>query len=471
MSLLANCIFYDIESSGLDVSFDQILQFYGCRIDEQGQISDECHIHVKGLVDCVPDIAATQVHGLVPSFDHGESEFDAMCRIHAFLNTPLHKNGGYNTLGFDDEFIRFSFYRNFLNPYQHQWAQQCSRFDIFPVTALYAILAPDVMTWPMIDGRVSLKLEHLNEANGWMKGQAHDASFDVHVTHRCAEVLAKDSERFAYAMGYFNKDIDKKRSAGYCDTYYQIPYALLFDTRFGYRNRFMKPALLLGGHAIYRNQSLWLCLDEPLWDLEYEEIERKIYRKKLGEPAFVLPPKEPYLSHCQEAYTVAQENLAWLASRASLIKKIAGACVKSYEDHPNVDIDAQLYQLGLISQKQIEEQFVLTQSDTAARMRLLMSAAGSYKSRALRFCLRHDMGAWQSQRTGSCQDYLSYMLGHDAGIFHNHRQKPKRQLPDMLRAVEEALGSDGCDQNLMRQYKAQLLKQQAMLEEMVLGQA
>ncbi len=466
MSPLANLIFYDIESSGLDVCFDQILQFYACRLDAEGDIAEECHIEVKGLIDCVPDVAATKVHKLVPSFDHGLSEFDALVRIHQFLNTPRCKNGGYNTLGFDDEFLRFSFYRNFLNPYQHQWAQQCSRFDIFPIVALFAVMAPDVMNWPITDGRLSLKLEDLNQANGWLTGQAHDASFDVHVTKKCAQVLADDQERFNYAMGYFIKDIDKQRVENHCDRYCHMPYALLFDPRFSYRNQFMKPALFLGYHAVYSNQSMWLLLDEPLWDLQDDKpIENRVYRKKLAEAPFVLPPKEQYTDKIGDRFVIAQENLAWLAINASVLKKLSSCLFKNYDEQENVDVDAQLYQLGLISQKQIDDQFAFTQASSDQRRHTLAHASGSFKSRSLRFCMRHDSAVWVENMTDDCCQYRDYLLGESDHIVMNHRQKAKRQLPAMIAAVKEELahGPD-CDREIMKALKEQLYRQKKDLE-------
>src|SRR5665213_618773 len=108
----------------------------------------------------------------------GICEYDAIKQIHQWMNTPGTISCGYNTLGFDDEFLRFSFYRNLLQPYTHQWANNCSRMDLFPIAILYYLYKPEGIKWPTIEGKPTFKLEKLSIENQLAVGNAHTAIVD-----------------------------------------------------------------------------------------------------------------------------------------------------------------------------------------------------------------------------------------------------------------------------------------------------
>ena len=71
-----------------------------------------------------------------------------------------------------------------LNPesYTHQFKNGCRRMDIFPMAVLYWLYKRDGIIWPEIDGKPSLKLEHLSDANRLVSGQSHEAMVDVEAT-------------------------------------------------------------------------------------------------------------------------------------------------------------------------------------------------------------------------------------------------------------------------------------------------
>ena len=55
---------------------------------------------------------------------------------------------GYNTVRFDDEFMRAIFWRNFYDPYEWQWKDGRSRWDILDVVRLTRALRPEGIEWP-----------------------------------------------------------------------------------------------------------------------------------------------------------------------------------------------------------------------------------------------------------------------------------------------------------------------------------
>jgi len=151
---------------------------------------------------------------------------------------------GYNTLGFDDEFLRFSFRRNLLPPYTHQFKNGCRRMDLFPMAVLYRLYKKEVITWPEIDGKPSLKLEHLNSANRMVSGRSHEAMVDVAATVELARRFYKKKKMWQYLEGYFDKETDAYRMQ-------ELPIA--FQSGAGSQRRVRPRAKLSGAGGIHRD--------------------------------------------------------------------------------------------------------------------------------------------------------------------------------------------------------------------------
>ena len=191
------------------------------------------------------------VHRLLPNdLDGGFSEYEAMKKIYDLVNEPNTFNGGYNTLGYDDDVLRFGFYRNFLPPYTHGYANGCKRFDLFPMLLFYYYVGFTGIQWPEIDGKISLKLENLNKVNGWIDGAAHDALVDVRVCVALANILSKDERRWRQVLKAM---YEKQFASGQCYTY--------LSAHLGSKNRFAAPVMCIGQHRQIKNNSYWLRLD------------------------------------------------------------------------------------------------------------------------------------------------------------------------------------------------------------------
>src|SRR3990167_7228256 len=106
-------LFYDIETTGLNKCFDQVLQFAAIRTTMDFEEIDRTELRITLRPDVIPHPQAIITHRLgINDLSTGITEYDATQKIHALLNTPGTISVGYNSLGFDDEFLRFSFYRN-----------------------------------------------------------------------------------------------------------------------------------------------------------------------------------------------------------------------------------------------------------------------------------------------------------------------------------------------------------------------
>ncbi len=340
-------LFYDLETTGLNPCFDQVIQFAAIRTDLELKELSRHEFRIKLNPDIVPSPYAIITHRIgIDQMQQGEPEVDAICKIHKLINEPGTISLGYNTLGFDDEFLRFSFYRNLLPPYSHQYANGCGRMDIYPLTVLYYLFKPDVLEWPVLDHKVSLKLENIGSANNLMQGNAHDAMVDVEATLALARILHKERTIWDYSCGYFNKKIDLERSD-------KLPIAfetsdrlfrngLMVNGKLGAANHFIAPVLSLGQHQHYKNQTLWLRLDQ-----EKIDAEAQIIRKKMAEQNILLPPEPRFLTHLTpERIRLAEDNKQrLLAHPKQLIELCDYHQHYKYPDIPQVDIDAALYTL------------------------------------------------------------------------------------------------------------------------------
>jgi exodeoxyribonuclease-1 len=274
------------------------------------------------------------------------------------MNAPGTISLGYNTLGFDDEFLRFSFHRNLLPPYTHQYANGCRRMDILPFTVVYRLYSEKTLNWPEIEGQPTLKLEHLNEANHLASGQAHDAMVDVEATVALAKKLSKEKKIWTFLSGYFDKRIDSGRigdlPAAFKEENGDHSFGLLVSHEMGKDNSYQAPVISIGNSFPYSNQTLWLRLDLPelrtttpdnLADTSW------VVRKRVGEPPFILPPHDRYLQRLpEERRNIARDNLKWLSSHPEIFRAIIDFHRNfRYPEIPDLDPDAALYQMGFLS--------------------------------------------------------------------------------------------------------------------------
>lgn len=344
-------LFYDLETSGLNPAFDQVIQFAAIRTDMNLKELERYEYLVKPNPDILPSPKAMITHRTaISDWIKGESEFTAIKAIHGLMNRPGTISLGYNTLGFDDEFLRFNFYRNLLNPYQHQYANNCHRADIYPITALFYLFHPNHLKWPLLNNKVSLKLEALNAENHLSRGMAHNAIVDVEATIELSKIFMQEKKTWDYAFAYFDKNKDAQRQNNLAHLF-DKKYGLIVDGVFGASRNFCAPILHLGQHWHYKNQECWLRLDTKTLACSkpHDFIEHtQTINKKRGEPGFILPASEKYIGKLgQEEKLNLNNNILWLKDNLATLEQIRNYyCDFTYEKYPNVAVEAALYYQG-----------------------------------------------------------------------------------------------------------------------------
>jgi exodeoxyribonuclease-1 len=174
--------FYDLETSGLDARHSRIMQFAGIRTDmDLNPIGEPYNVLVKLNDDTLPAPEALMVTGITPqqtqADGYTEAEFAKLLKDEIF--TPETVSVGFNSIRFDDEFVRHLFWRNFHDPYEWSWKDGRSRWDLLDVVRMTRALRPEGITWPVVDGKATNRLELLTKENGIDHLKAHDALSDV----------------------------------------------------------------------------------------------------------------------------------------------------------------------------------------------------------------------------------------------------------------------------------------------------
>ncbi len=155
--------------------------------------------------DYLPDPYACLVHGITPQEANrmGSLEYDFAKAIRNEMLRPGTCALGFNSVHFDDEFIRNLFYRNLFDPYEREWKQGNSRWDVLNLFRAAHDLRPEGFVWPVKDnGKPAFKLTALSGANGIPHENAHDALHDVDATIKLAWLL-KQSQPKLYSW-YWN---------------------------------------------------------------------------------------------------------------------------------------------------------------------------------------------------------------------------------------------------------------------------
>jgi exodeoxyribonuclease-1 len=190
---------FDYETFGTHPAWDRPCQFAGVRTDpDLNIISEPLILYSRQAADYLPHPGACRVTGISPQLatERGVCEATFIRQIVDEIGRPGTCSAGYNSIRFDDEFTRHTLFRNLHDPYEYEWKDGNSRWDLIDVVRLTRALRPEGIQWPCNeDGSPSNRLEHLSAANGIAHGQAHDAMSDVLATIGMARLIRQKQPR------------------------------------------------------------------------------------------------------------------------------------------------------------------------------------------------------------------------------------------------------------------------------------
>lgn len=234
--------FYDLETSGLNPRTSRIMQFAGIRTDmDLKPLGEPINVLVRLSDDILPDPGAVMVTGITPQSTLAEGlsepEFCKLLMNEVFVSDTI--TVGFNSVRFDDEFVRHTLWRNFYDPYEWAWSEGRSRWDMLDVVRMTRALRPDGIKWPVDhNGKAVNKLELIAKANELVHTKAHDALSDVEaligvakliktnhgklfeylLTMRDKKAVAKfinleEPQPFVYSSGRYEAEFEKTTAA------------------------------------------------------------------------------------------------------------------------------------------------------------------------------------------------------------------------------------------------------------------
>lgn len=361
----ASFLFYDLETFGRDPRRTRIAQFAAIRTDpELNEIDAPIDFMVQPADDLLPSPVATLITGIAPqdALRDGINEAEAFARIFEVMAQPDTCSLGYNSLRFDDEFIRHGLFRNFHDAYEREWRGGNSRWDLLDVMRLAHALRPDGIVWPQReDGATSFKLEHLAAANHVRSGDAHEALSDVRALIGMARLLKQAQPRlWQHAL----KLRDKRHVAALLDTVAMTPIVHV-SQRYPATRMCAAAVLPLARHPRIDNRVIVFDLDsEPdaLLELEPDAIADRLYVRATDLPdgESRIPLKEVHCNRCPALIewahlrtpdferlaidpTVVERRAARLRAHGpALAEKVRRVYARVQQREP-ADVDAALY--------------------------------------------------------------------------------------------------------------------------------
>ena len=206
---------------------------------------------------------------------------------------------GFNSIRFDDEMTRYLFYRNFFDPYAYAWRNGNSRWDVLDlIRGIYA-LRPQGINWPVIDGKVSLKLEEIAKANHLEHESAHDALSDVYATLAVLKLIKTKQPRF---FEYFYQNRRAKNVQMIVEKHMCKPLVHV-SGMFGEVNGYLSLVMPIAMHPWNKNAVIVVDLRgemNELIDYSADEIKSALYTATadLQEGRSRVPLKLVHLNKC-----------------------------------------------------------------------------------------------------------------------------------------------------------------------------
>lgn len=278
---------FDYETFGTHPAWDRPCQFAGIRTDlDLNEIDDPLMLYCRQPMDYLPHPEACKITGISPILANrqGFRECKFIERIVKEIGKPETCSLGYNSIRFDDEFTRHTLFRNFFDPYEHEYREGASRWDLLDIVRLTRALRPDGINWPTKEnGAPSNKLEHLSLANGITHIDAHDALSDVRATIELARLIkSKQPKLFHFAFDNRDKHAVAKQ-LNVADPQISLFVSGLVPAKRSH----IAPILPLALHPSNRNSVIVLDLENdpsPLTSFDDDQLYQAFFSAKSDLP-------------------------------------------------------------------------------------------------------------------------------------------------------------------------------------------
>lgn len=206
-----NFVFYDTETTGTNVEFDQIIQFAAVLTDESFEELDRIDFRCRRLPWVIPSPGAMIVTGTSPSqIDNPDLlQFpDMMASVQEILRSWSPALFiGYNSFQFDEPLLQRALWQT-LNPPYLTVTHGNARADVLPLVRATSRITPHALAVPNIaSGHPIFRLDRLAPLNGYAHTDAHDALGDVlAVVHICKKIASRSLALWSAFLDCSNRE-------------------------------------------------------------------------------------------------------------------------------------------------------------------------------------------------------------------------------------------------------------------------
>jgi exodeoxyribonuclease-1 len=375
---------YDLETFGLDPVWDRPAQFAGVRTDLDLNVLEAPKVlYCRPPSDYLPDPKSCLITGISPRVarERGVPEAEFAAAIRAEFLKPQTCVVGFNNIRFDDEVMRQVFYRNLLDPYEREWRNGNSRWDVINMVRLVGALRPEGLAWPLgAEGRPTFRLESLTAANGIAHSDAHDARADVLATLALTRLVRESQPRL---FDFVLKNRGKAEAAALLNLG-QFEPVVHVSSRFPAERQCLALVVALAAHPTNRNAILVYDLDtdpSPLIALTVPEIRDRVFTPvaELGRDKLRVPLKAVHLNkspvlaplkvlRAEDWIRLALDrdrvfrHLAMIREASSGLSEKIAAVFEPTESALETDPDALLYRGGFLGDEDRRRLDRLTES-------------------------------------------------------------------------------------------------------------
>ena len=191
---MSNLVFYDFETCSSNVSYGQIIQAAAVLVNDSFQELDRYEGRCKLSPGIVPEAMALLVNKTTPkmlketNLSHYQMVRQLVDKFKDWKNSIFI---GYNSINFDEEFLRRTLFKNLEYPYLTNTSGN-ERGDLFSLARACHLYYPNCIKTPISDkNNPVFKLEKLAPMNDIKHDQAHSAMGDVLATVEIAKLLNK----------------------------------------------------------------------------------------------------------------------------------------------------------------------------------------------------------------------------------------------------------------------------------------
>lgn len=295
---------YDYESFGVNPASDRPAQFAGIRTDiDFNIIGEPVMLYCKQTNDYLPAPEAVLVTGITPQEcnEKGISEPEFAERILQEFSQPNTCVMGFNNIRYDDEMTRYTFYRNFIDPYEYSWKNGNSRWDLLDLVRACYALRPEGINWAYDEeGMPSFRLEKLTQVNGIEHSNAHDAMADVYATIAMAKLIKEKQPKL---FQFFFENRGKKEIENLIDVANMTPLVHVSGMLGNYRGN-TAWVVPIAWHPTNKNAVIVCDLSANLDDLLTKsavELRQNLYTPKtelLDKGVLPVPLKLVHINKC-----------------------------------------------------------------------------------------------------------------------------------------------------------------------------